>query len=267
MSIRSRIVACLLLAGSAALADGISGSITPQTGGGLGFDGGISRTGCVPVVTNIGTQSANAAGSISLTGVTVPAASLIIVEGSAFNSTGGTVSDGVNIYTALTPSAAAGSNGATLFYAPNASLSGGTITYTPNAGNNTRAMSAAWVSNITTSSPLDTSVTASTTGSGTSPIAPSITSGTPAQTGELFVGLVGGDGNGASAASMTQDTADGWAFPPNFKVDPAGAGTFFGGGTKVNSGAGTRTFAPAVSFTGGAASKSWVIAVYGFKHC
>jgi hypothetical protein len=215
----------------------------------------MASGGCgLPVVTNVGTN-ANGTGNatVTVTGATVPAASLIIVavaEGGA--AAIGTVSDGVNTYSA-SPTVGVTSKFA-IFYAPNASLSGGTITFTKNGSTHNAAMTVAYASNIATSSPLDTAVTVSTTATSSTP---TVTSGTPAQSGELFIGVIGWTN---SAAIFTQDSGNGWAAPPN--NSGATGAEAIAGGSQVNVGTGTKTYAP--TFSGAA---SLVEQVVGFQHC
>jgi hypothetical protein len=183
----------------------------------------------------------------------VPAGSLIVVEVLDDSGTGvsGTISDGVNTYTEIGSS---NLNGVAVdgrlitFYAPNAHLSAGTITYTLNVANNPAGMSAIYASNILTVSPVDSAVTATSVGNSSTP---STTSGTPAQSGELFVGGT------SSGFAVTQDTGHGWAFPPN--ADPS---NFVAGGNQVNAGTGTKIFSPTYSSAG-----AWAQNIIGFKHC
>lgn len=215
-----------------------------------------SAAGCAaPVVTNIGTNANTAGATLTLSAVTVPAASLIVVivaedDGGAG---GGSISDGVNTYTSASLSGIGNVLVGTLhtFFAPNASLSGGTITYTKNTSGDATSITAIYASNILTVSPLDAAVKATATGNSA---APTVTSGTPAQSGELFVGGIGVNGT----ETFTQDSGHGWSSPPN-----SSGSTFPAfGGAQVNAGTGTKIFAPTLS-----ASNLWGINVVGFKHC
>jgi hypothetical protein len=235
--------ALALLSALAGLAQGIPGQTT-------GKAGGAACSIQTPAVTNIGTNNSAGVSTVTLAGVTVPAGSLIIVEVIDASSTiGGSVSDGVNTYTA--------SGGVFLnnvstngfmrtWFAPNASLSAGTITYTLQA-TTAASISAIYSSNIITSSPLDSAVTATAFGSSTTP---TVTSGTPASTGELFVAGIGEGGS-----TFTQDSGHGWTSPPN--VD---SNNNVAGGKQVNAGTGTKIFAPTLG-----ASTTWAVNVLGFK--
>jgi len=216
-----------------------------------------SGGGCgTPAVTNVGTnENGSGNATVTLTGATVPAASLIIVVVVENTTTAvlGTVGDTVNTYSSITPIHATGVT-IGIFYAPNASLSGGTITYTKNASTHVAAVSAVYSSNIATSSPLDSAVTATATGASA---APTVTSGSPAQSGELFIGALGWS-NGT--ATFTQDSGNGWSSPPNSVVTASAPSV--AGGNQVNSGTGTKAYAPSLS-----TAVVWADLVVGFKHC
>lgn len=103
------------------------------------------------------------------------------------------------------------------------------------------------------STPLDTAVTNTATGTGTNP---SVTSGTPTASGECFIAVVSYRND---AGTFTQDTTNGWAAPPNSLFGSAGPTIGSSGGNQVNAGTGTKTFAPTISNT------SWAAAIVGFK--
>lgn len=241
------------------LADGAPAQVGPIPGmGPLPFAGGAAACG-TPAVTNIGNGGATG-GNPAITGVTVPSGSLILVVATDEVAALGSVSDGVNTYSLATSISANGGGLQTgLFYAPNASLSSGTITYTRGSGSVAAEISAVYSSNILGVSPLDTAVSATAQGSSA---APSVTSGTPVQSGELFVGGLGAIS--AAGLTITQDTGHGWAFPPNTgsQADGFGSLVFASGGTQVNAGTGTKIFAPTLN-----AARPWGILVAGFKHC
>jgi hypothetical protein len=217
-----------------------------------------------PVVTNIGTNNTTTGATVTLTGVTVPAASLIVVVVSDSSATapGGSVSDGANTYTAAggrNPNNITGNGFLNTFFALNASLTSGTITYTKQTSGEVASISAIYASNIATSSALDVAVTATAVGSST---APTVTSGTPGVSGELLIGGLA-ISPAVGTGTMTQDAGNGWAFPPNYRIGGA-AGIFqgVGGGNQVNAGTGTKSFAPTLS-----ASAPWAVNVLGFKRC
>jgi hypothetical protein len=105
---------------------------------------------------------------------------------------------------------------------------------------------------MTSGDPLDSSVTVYTIAGAPNP---TLTSGTPTISGELFVGIVGDLPGGAPA--FVQDTAHGWVTPPTQSVTSVFTGIY--GGTQVNAGTGTITYAPATSVNGCA---MWIL---GFK--
>jgi hypothetical protein len=211
-----------------------------------------------PAVTSIGTNQNVAGATLTLTGVTVPAGSLIVVV-VAETGGGGTVADGVNTYSTATNQVDAQlTTILTIFFAPNATLSAGTITYTKAVSGDATNISAFYSSNILTASPQDAAVTASASSTTNTP---SVTSGTPAQSGELFVGAV--SDTPTTNQTFSQDTTHGWAAPPN-SIQNAGATLLLAGGTQVNAGTGTKIFSP--TFSGGS-TPSIAIAVVGFKHC
>lgn len=183
----------------------------------------------VPV--SLGANTATA--SVALTGVTVPAGALIVViVGNNSSSTAGTMTDSAsNTYLAATTTNNGVVAGA-IFYATNvAALSSQSITYTP-PGAASCALSAFYVTGeLTSGSPLDL---VTTPVSGTTI---SLTSGTPAVAGELFVGATVLNGVG-----LTYTQASGFATPP------VAASTFssdlLAGGNLINAGTGAVTYAP-----------------------
>jgi hypothetical protein len=230
------------------------GQISPIPVGPLPFSSVCTTQ--TPAVTNIGANGTSSGSTVTITGVTVPSGSLIVVVVAEIASTtiGGTVSDGVNTYSSaggifINNSSANGF--INTFYAPNASLSSGTITYTKQTSPHVAGISAIYSSNIVLSSALDSAVTATAGGSSSTP---SVTSGTPVKSGELFVGAVGNSTDGGTIV-VTQDSGHGWAFPPNTD----GVVTVIAGGNQVNSGVGTKVFAPTLN-----QSTPWAASVVGF---
>lgn len=195
-----------------------------------------------------------ASGNAAVTGITVPAGSLIFVEteDKSNSASDGTLSDGgVNTYVKI---ARANLNGAQAngnliaWYVKNCNaLSGATLTFTPAiAGPNYVGL--IYATGIDTVAPLDTAVTASATGSSTTP---SATSGTPAVSGELFVGSVAG-----TTGAFTDDGA--WASQNGSGTATVGVRCY--DAYQVNAGAGTLTYAPTFSL-----SNNWADIVVGFK--
>lgn len=198
------------------------------------------------------------------TTATVSAGSLIVVvvEERTNQAPGGSLVDSgaSNSYVGTTgiSLAATQSNGwVRMFYVKNASAlsSGSTITYTPGGTANPVCMSAFFVTGADTSAPLDTTVTASATGTGTTP---SVTSGSPAAAGELFLGVLGSRG---SSGTFTQDTGVAWATPPTEGTSGTGNGAArVNGGVFVNTGTGTLTYAPTTTVSG-----AYAVLIFGFK--
>lgn len=216
--------------------------------------------GCnVPTANSLG-GNANASGAtVALTSVNVPARSLIVVGITEIQpSSNGSVADSAgNSYTLIKQAYVNGNSGLgniQLFYAYNVlPLSGGSITYTKATSGDATSISALFASCIqTTPSPLDAAVTASATASSSTP---SVTSGTPGQAGELFVGFLGWNGTG----TFTQDSTNAaWASTLTFENSSSASG---GGGSVVNSGTGTLKYAPTMG-----TSHYNAIIIAGFKH-
>jgi len=203
----------------------------------------IFRTPPIVITTNIGTNSNTSGATVTLTGVTVPAGAMIfVVTDEYISSVGGTLADTVNTYTAGTAIANennAGYGFGKYFYVLNCvALNNGTITYTKSTSGDTALISAFYVTGIATSSALDTAVTSTAYGSGTI----SLTSGTPAVAGELFVAFA--TSYDAYKNWFTQDTTHGWATPPTAVNSTS---HHIDGGTQVNTGTGTKIFAPSGS--------------------
>lgn len=217
-------------------------------------------------VTDIGTNSNTSGATVAVTvGVGgVPSGALIVVciceQGSS--TVGGSVADTAgNTYASavsqtLSPGATAFMN---VFYAFNASalVSTNTITYTKQTSGDRTAISAFYATGIQTSpDPLDGAVTASAKGSSS---APSVTSGTPGASGELFVGVVGVSGE--TTDTFTQDSTNGAYATPPTRVGTSGAGLdpVVAGGNLVNSGSSAKTYAPSIT------SRAWGDVIVGFK--
>ncbi len=218
-------------------------------------------------VNNIGTNyvaSASVGSAVTLTGVTLPAGSLIVVLVNEFNTTSfGTMSDGVNTYQSVTQTESSGPSANAIFYAyTTGALSSATISYTKQGGDSC-ALSAVYATGISPSNQLDTNVTTKFTSSAANPPVVSLASGAPSMAGELFIALLGGQNNGTNA--FTQDSADGWSSPPN-AVDFGGSQTGHGqvaGGYLINSDTGSKVWAPTES--SGSGPRTAVGIIVGFK--
>lgn len=188
----------------------------------------------------------------------VPSGALIVVGVVEKNSSvGGSVTDSKgNTYTLAkgllyNSSADFGA----IFYSPNAIalVSGDSITFTKAASGDTTAIDAIYATGILASSPLDTAVTASASGSSTSPL---VTSGTPAMAGELLVALCAWDGNN----SDTYSQAAGFASPfVRVNASATNHRPIMCGGYEVNAGSAAQTFAPTIT------SNAWAAIIAGFK--
>lgn len=205
-------------------------------------------------VTNIGTGTGGS-GTASISSVTLSAGVTVIcgsVDGSS--SLGGSVTDGTNTYSLIIQlgnnNNVSGSGFGSVFYSPNISaISGATLTYHATLGNANCGVSAAYATGLA-AAPLDTAVNASNFGNS---VSPTVTSGTPTVSGELFVGWVSSNG---APETFTQDTGHGWAFPLN---DVHATNNVGGGGNQVNSGTGTKIYSPTISV-----GRQWADFTVGF---
>lgn len=207
-------------------------------------------------VTDIGVATSPTSAA-SLTGVTVPAGSLIVVAvADAGNAApGGSVTDGSNTYSGILGANVANTTAdgsQRLFYAFNSvALSGATITYSGTTTGSGPAIAAFYATGLNTSSdPHDAGVDTTATGTSSDP---SVTSGSPAGTGELFVAL---NALGVANGSFTQDSGNGWSTPPDFES----GFILIAGGNQVNAGGSAKTFAPKWS-----RSAPWSVGVTAFK--
>jgi hypothetical protein len=215
-------------------------------------------------ITSLG-QSANTSGTtLTLGSITVPVNSLIVVciTDKSATAPGGSLSDGgSNTYAAAASQTINNSsaNGfGRIWYAFNSvALSGATFTYTK-TGSNPAGLSAFYATGIKTSvDPLDSAATA--TGFGSSN-APTVTSGVPTSRGDLFLGMIARTG---TAGAFTQDSGNAWATPPVQAVSGTG-GTVdarVNGGTFINTGLGTLTYAPTYAGT----VVGWADLIVAFK--
>jgi hypothetical protein len=207
-------------------------------------------------VTNIGTNRVTSTTTVSVTvgAGGVPGGSKIVVGTGTFanSASDGSVADSAsNSYGSIirrnyNNTQSSGHLIAWKVDSATALVQNNTITYTSPASANI-SISACYV---TGAGDLDTNVTAGATGSGTTV---SVTSGTPSEAGELFIGIAGAGGN----AAPSQDTGNGWASPPN---SVGNSGPLVIGGNQVNSGTGTKTYAPTLD-----KSQNWAAVVFAFK--
>lgn len=124
--------------------------------------------------------------------------------------------------------------------------SGQSITFTKRTSGDRAGITAFYVTGEQTSSdPYDSAGSKSSASTANNP---SITSNSPAESGELFAAF--SCWRGASSDSYTLDTGNGWTGPPPTDVrgtGGAGAHPQISGGFQVNSGSGTKTHNPTVN--------------------
>lgn len=211
--------------------------------------------------TTIGTNQNSSGATIAVTvpGGGVPTGALIVVcVADASTTFGGSVADTSGNTYALAvqafPNASSGNGQVSLFYAMNAVAlsSGNSVTYTKQTSGATCSISAFSVTGIKASAALD--LASSNTGLGT---ATTITSGTPAEAGELFVGVSGG--GFATTDVFTQDSGVAWAAPPD-RISVTALNETVAGGTFVRVSAVALTYAPSWSV-----SHSWANLIATFK--
>ena len=245
------------------------------------YNAAISTTPAGITATNIGTNSVfgdAATLSVTVPAGGVPAGALIVVGVDEYGtgiSIGGSVADTHNTpYTCL-----AGQNNWTgitwgfsnicYFWNATALTSGNTITFTLSAGTGRRAvMTAFYATGIMTSgNPLDAAVSVGTTGISSANPLVTLQSGTPGQSGELFVSMVGSSpgSGGAAGGWFGQDTTDGWAAPFTSIYD-GGSSAYaeVDGGSQVNAGTGKINWKP--GNPGSATNITYSAWVIGFKH-
>lgn len=208
-------------------------------------------------VTSIGTASATVGNNATITvgAGGVPAGCLIYIAGhdGASAAADSTVADTAgNTYVKIDRqnlNNVANARNVICHYVKNAAalVNTNTIVFTPGAGG-VNSASALYATGIDTTAPLDTAVTAKAGGSSTTP---SVTSGTPGVSGELFVAALAW-----ASGTLTDDAT--WAHPPDANTTQAAA--MISGGDQVNAGTGTKTYAPSSSMSG-----IWGTIVAGFK--
>lgn len=208
-----------------------------------------------PVVTNIAATTGGPAATVSITvpagGVPAGCAIYVLVYELGLNGVlgqVGSVADNAstpNTYAALINQSDTAGSSLQIFQAfnVNALTSGKIITYTMIDSGNPAAISAFYVTGLTTTNPKDTVTYAQVSfNSGN----PSLVSGTPSQAGELFIAVAGWDNSTDITAGYTLDTGNGWSGSPPTKVEGDFSGDFYGvgGGVLIDVGSGTKTTAP-----------------------
>ncbi len=207
---------------------------------------------------NIGTGSGGAVAGINITipagGVPKNSTIVLVAYDFAGAAPKGSVADTVlNSYSSAISAGAASS--LNMFYAFNATAltSGQTITYTKGDSVNGAVVSAFYITSVSYGTdPHDAATNASAAGSSTTP---SVASGVGAVSNEMLIAAVGYQ----SAGTFTQDVGNGWAAPPNALIFGAGS-LSIAGGYLVNSGTGSKTFAPTLG-----TSSAWTEIITSFK--
>ncbi len=190
-------------------------------------------------VNNIGTSAtgvSSLAHSITVPVGGVPAGATIVVVVSGSSGLGTiTPTDGSNTYTLVQGKVYNSPVSGAAYYSPNISslTSGSTITYTTTAAQNC-GVSAIYITGLSTA-PLEATITASATSSSS---APSVTSGTPAGTGDVFIGWTALQG-----AAQVLTRPSGWGTIPT-----TAAGTFMvGGGNLISTGSTAQSWNPTIT--------------------
>jgi hypothetical protein len=205
-------------------------------------------------ITDLGTANLTGTSiSITVPGGGVPAGATLVacIRDNGSSGVIGTMSDSASNSYAKGPNGSqnnAGIIGGALFYAYNvaALTSGQSITYTTTGASDALRLVAFYVTGLLErSSPLDSAVSNSTFGTSATP---SVASGAPSISGELFVACVV-----TNSTSFTQDSTDAaWATPPDTQ-------TSLDGGSVINSGTGALTYAPST------ANAPWLELIAAFK--
>ena len=209
--------------------------------------------------TNIGTATSSSGATCALTGVTVPAGSLIMVCINSYEALGGSCSDSLNGTYTFGASQILGGGGSgyqqVFYFANSAALSSGTITFTKKTIGSVVTISAFYVTGAQALAPIDPAVTASTGLANTS--SPSITSGVPSSDFELIVGMLAVTGD----AAITYTQASGFSTPPVEASQTSGLNYFVeAGGTILNPTKTAVTFNPTLTTSG---TWGWSIIVMG----
>lgn len=205
---------------------------------------------------------------VTTTGLAVPAGALILVAERDDSATVGNrtcIDSKGNVYTRIGQVALNGNtgNGATaMFYAWNciALTATDTITVASPGTAEIIQMTACYCGSgvLNLADPNDTVVTATNSGVSTTP---TVTSGTPGQSNELFVASLGtGITEASDLEGFNQDTTHGWVTPFNRRFNSDGTrGGQIVGGNQVNTGTGAKTFSPTIN-----TSMNWGTIVTGF---
>lgn len=210
-------------------------------------------------VTAAGKNNNSTGATVAVTGLSIPANVLIIatdVDNSNGTPAGSMTDSSSNTYTNATNLSTGGSTGnsfAGVWYFSNNSASLTSVTYTKRLSGNSASIGVTYATGIRTTSPLDSAVTKTATGTGTTPS--SGASGVPTIANSLLYAFTGEQAG--AAVTWTQDTGNGW--PSSNFNNISASRTNSIDGTQVTSA--SKTYAP--TYTGG--SDAWAVTVIGFK--
>ena len=191
---------------------------------------------------SLGTVGHTSGATLVLSNVTFPANVLVVVSvvEKSTSAAANYITDPTNgNYNLAAVTSDAANIGISIQYIWNgAAITNSSLTYTPSNSAHECEMSAFYVTGQQTSAdPGDININGYANYSSAGTQSPSLASGTPTEAGELFVACIGYSTTG----TFTEDTTDGWAAPPTALI---GSTQSIAGGTLVNSGAGSKTFAP-----------------------
>lgn len=206
------------------------------------------------ILTDLGGNGGSSGATLTMTGLTIPANSLIIVgTGETTDTIGGSIADSAsNSYSVAVNDNSTGNKMANIFYCITANEVT-SITYTREGSGHDAVMAALYAAGYLTFGPLDNNGCGS---AGANSHGISVTSGSSTQAGDLFVSF----GYWGGSATFTQDTADGWG--SSFGLDNESAGSERGqGATLIKSGIGAVTWAPTIS----SSNTDWVGLIAAFK--
>jgi hypothetical protein len=215
-------------------------------------------------VVNIGTNI-NTGASTATIAVTVPAggipagATIVVGTGENIAASNGSCSDSKNgggYSVAVSSLRGSGVGTGILFYKFNsvALVSGDTITYTL-SGLHSAAISACYIAGAANLvNPLD--ATGSNSGQNNTP---TVTSGTPAKAGDMFLAFVSESSVGGLSTFTQDSTNANWQTPPNSTFSGGVEGLY--GGSVINTAATARTYAPTPS---AATTPNWAALIASF---
>jgi hypothetical protein len=219
-------------------------------------------------VTDLTNNISTAGATLTLALTSIPAGAAIILGAGEYNTqVVGTLSDGTNgAYTNAKTQSNAAPSVLNLFYFLNSAAFTGTATFTKGLSGSNATIQGVYATGIATASALDAAVTAGASSASANPPVINLASGTPGVSGELFVGISGGQTNG-TVSTWTPDTGNGWNTPAPFAMFQSqvnsNAAHWQAGGYQVNAGSAAKTFHPTLTAGNGARTADTIIV--GFK--